>query len=74
MADEVQSLLPVADFPLFARTYHLTPEGNWEGHNILNLPKTLAQSAAILKMDETDLREILAASLRKLFEVRERRG
>lgn len=34
--DELKSLLPEADFALFAQTYNATPFGNWEGHIILN--------------------------------------
>ena len=34
--DELKSLLPEADFALFAQTYNATPAGNWEGHIILN--------------------------------------
>ena len=31
---------------IFNYVYDVTPGGNWEGHNILNCPKTIEQSAA----------------------------
>jgi uncharacterized protein YyaL (SSP411 family) len=34
--EELASLIPEADFPLFAQIYNATPGGNWEGHIILN--------------------------------------
>jgi uncharacterized protein YyaL (SSP411 family) len=53
--------------------YDVSDAGNFEGRNILNLPKTLAQSARILEGDEEELAKELAESRAKLFAVREKR-
>jgi uncharacterized protein YyaL (SSP411 family) len=71
--DEVDEILGDKAGAIFGRVYDVSDAGNFEGHNILNLPKTLAQCAAILGMDELALRESLAASRRKLFAARENR-
>ena len=36
---------------VFSYVYDVTPEGNWEGHNILHRPKTDEQDATLLKTD-----------------------
>jgi hypothetical protein len=51
----------------------VTPEGNWEGHNILNRVKTTAQAARVLGLSEVDLERLLASSRKKLFARREMR-
>ena len=43
----------------FAYVYDVTEPGNWEGKNILNLPKTIAQAAKLLGRDEAELRPTL---------------
>ena len=40
--EEVAQVLPPADLDLFARTYELTSDGNWEGKTILNRLGSLA--------------------------------
>ena len=57
----------------FARMYDVTEEGNFEDKNILNLPKTFKQCAAILERDEQELVAELATSRTKLLAARERR-
>jgi uncharacterized protein YyaL (SSP411 family) len=71
--DELEEILGEADGAIVGRVYDVTDAGNFEGHNILNLPKTIPQCAAILGMEESDLRQLLASSLQRLFEARERR-
>ena len=51
----------------------MTEAGNWEGHNILNLPRTIGQAAKLLGRDEGDLRAELAAGRAELLAVRDRR-
>jgi uncharacterized protein YyaL (SSP411 family) len=51
----------------------VTGGGNWEGHNILNRPKTDAQAAAMLHVGADVLSETLDRCRRKLFETRSRR-
>jgi uncharacterized protein len=64
-AAEVQEALGPDDAALFVQHYDVTPEGNFEGHNILNLLKHLPRSNEI---------EAKLAMLRsKLFMLREKR-
>ncbi len=71
--DEIEAVLGDEAGATFGRVYDVSDSGNFEGANILNLPKTLAQSAAILGRDADDLAQELAASRTKLFTVREGR-
>jgi uncharacterized protein len=71
--DELEEVLGEAAGDTFGRVYDVSDAGNFEGHNILNMPKTLAQSARILGRDEEELSAELAASRQKLFKVREKR-
>jgi uncharacterized protein len=57
----------------FSYVYDVTEAGNWERHNILNMPKTLVQAAKMLGRDENELRRDLAEDRAKLLAVRERR-
>ncbi len=71
--EEIEAVLGEETGAIFGRVYDVTDAGNFEGKNILNLPKTLAQSAMILGMPLEDLRDLLASSLQKLFAAREKR-
>jgi uncharacterized protein len=71
--DEVEAILGDEAGSTFGRVYDVSDAGNFEGANILNLPKTLAQSAAILGRGVDDLARELAESRAKLFAVREQR-
>lgn len=64
--DEIATLLPPADFPLFKETYDVSRAGNWEGHTILNRLKTLA-------LFDDDNEHRLAASREILFARRQTR-
>ncbi len=70
---EVESVLGADAARTFCYVYDVSPEGNFEGQNILNLPKTLEQCAAILKRDVGELRDELDDSRRRLLAVREGR-
>jgi uncharacterized protein YyaL (SSP411 family) len=70
---EVETVLGVERAQTFCRVYDVSEGGNFEGQNILNLPKTLEQSARILGREPDDLRAELAESRSKLLEVRNRR-
>src|SRR5260370_24625446 len=72
-ADEVEGVLGKDLANLFGAVYDVTPEGNWEGHNILHRSRTYEQEARLLKVSEGELRAKLDEARRKLFEVRERR-
>ncbi len=71
--DEVNEVLGADRGKTFAHVYDVTPSGNWEHANILNLPKTIAQSARMLGRDEGELRAELAESRARLLAVRDRR-
>jgi uncharacterized protein YyaL (SSP411 family) len=62
---EIEDALGADDAAFFAQHYDVSAEGNFEGHNILNLLKHLPRSA------EDEAR--LATMRQKLFAIRERR-
>ncbi|MDG3005282.1 thioredoxin domain-containing protein [Paludisphaera mucosa] len=57
----------------FALTYDVSPAGNWERKNILNLPRPIAESAKDLGRDADELEAELAESRATLLAVRGRR-
>jgi len=57
----------------FCYVYDITDSGNWEGENVLNLPRTINQAARLLGRDEAELRRELAAGRAELLAVREGR-
>jgi hypothetical protein len=71
-AAEVRDALG-SDAENFLYVYDVSDDGNWEGKNILHRPKSLAQCARLLRVDESELERSLAASRAKLFDVRSRR-
>lgn len=71
--DEIEAVLGEERGTTFSRVYDVSDVGNFEGRNILNLPKTLEQCAAILKREPDDLAAELAASRAKLFAARNKR-
>jgi uncharacterized protein YyaL (SSP411 family) len=70
---EVTEVVGAERAQTFCYVYDVTEQGNWEGHNILNLPRTVAQAAKLLGRDENELRGELASSRSALLEARERR-
>ena len=71
--DEVVAILGPEKARIFSYCYDVTPQGNWEGHNILNRVKTHAHAAKMLGLSESDLAATLADCRRQLFAVREKR-
>jgi uncharacterized protein YyaL (SSP411 family) len=67
--DEILRLLGMEDGTFFAEPYGVTPEGNFEGHNIINLLNDLPRSMERSKED-TDR---LAGLREKLLEARAQR-
>ena len=57
----------------FATSTMSPQQGNWEEHNILNLPRTIGQAAKLLGRDEDQLRTELAAGRAELLAVRDKR-
>lgn len=70
---EIEQLLGKDLAGQFTRVYNVLPEGNWEGHNILHLQKSLDELAADLGTDRQWLEESLAVARRKLFAARAER-
>ena len=72
-AREVEDVLGKELAAAFSYVYDITPEGNWEGCNILHRMKTFGQNARLLGMDEAELRRQIDSSRERLLEVRSRR-
>lgn len=70
---DVLAVLGPEDARLFCDAYDVTQRGNWEGHNILNRPKTHEQAAKVLGVSSDELHAALARCRQKLFDVRARR-
>ncbi|MBI3949727.1 MAG: thioredoxin domain-containing protein [Acidobacteria bacterium] len=70
---EIKEILGDEDGELFCTCYDVTPWGNWEGHNILHLPRPLGIVAKLENMSEEELDQILKRCRKKLFERREQR-
>lgn len=59
--------------PIFCEFYSVTPEGNFEGRNILHTPLPLSEFAQNKKIPEQDLLHQFAINRQKLWNVREKR-
>ncbi len=71
-ADEIRGALG-EDADTFMRIYGVSDEGNWEGHNILNLHLDRAALAAQLGIDAGQLQARMAAARSALYELRSKR-
>jgi uncharacterized protein YyaL (SSP411 family) len=71
--EEVEEVLGKEPAEIFTYVFDVTAGGNWEGHNILHRTKSDEQDARMLRIPVEKLRELLAESAKKLYEVRERR-
>ncbi|MBL8848534.1 MAG: thioredoxin domain-containing protein [Planctomycetaceae bacterium] len=71
--DEIIEQLGPEDGRVFNYCYDVTPRGNWEGHTILNRPKTDEQAAKVLGLTTGQLVDILARGRAKLFALRKQR-
>jgi uncharacterized protein YyaL (SSP411 family) len=70
---ELNAVLGADRAKTFAYVYDVTEAGNWEGENILNLPKSIAQAAKMLGHDLEELRHALDEDRARLLAVREGR-
>ncbi|UCH30175.1 MAG: thioredoxin domain-containing protein [Myxococcales bacterium] len=68
-ADEILEALG-EEAEVFMRIYDVSEEGNWEGHNILNLHLDPSGYATQLGMDPDDLEARMLAAREKLYEIR----
>lgn len=71
--EEVFEILGEEDGRIFNFYYDISEEGNFEEKNILNVHDSLAETAGALKISEEELKRILDAGRRKLFDEREKR-
>jgi uncharacterized protein YyaL (SSP411 family) len=72
-AAEARQVLGEELFPLAARYYDITEEGNFEGANVLHRTLTSREAAALLGIREEDCVQALDEARRRLFEARQRR-
>jgi uncharacterized protein len=71
--DEVKCILGEKEGSLFCLYYDITPRGNFEGKNILNVPRSLEDVAQATKTHPEELQTALVRSRQRLFEEREKR-
>ncbi|HYY57961.1 MAG TPA: thioredoxin domain-containing protein, partial [Pyrinomonadaceae bacterium] len=71
--EEIKKVLGEEDGALFCSYYDVTPGGNFEGQNILNVPRPLEDVAEAAGVTPERLQEALERGRRELFAVRERR-
>ncbi len=71
--EEIRKVIGEEEADLFCRVYDVTPIGNFEGRNILSLPKSIATQATLLGLDPAKLERDLAAWRKKLLATREKR-
>ena len=64
---EVEQVLGPQAAERFCYVYDVTQEGNFEGHNILNLPKSLEQCARSRDWDLGELQKEMAAARNRLL-------
>ncbi|HKP51725.1 MAG TPA: thioredoxin domain-containing protein [Chloroflexia bacterium] len=70
---EVVDVLGPEEGKLFNLLYDVSQRGNFEGHNILNLPRTPGTVAAVAGVPEERINEIASEGRRKLYEARSKR-
>jgi uncharacterized protein YyaL (SSP411 family) len=72
--DEVKSALGESEAELFSRYFGITPEGNFEGKNILHVPRPISIVARLNNVSEERLSEIVRHGRQRLFEIRQARA
>lgn len=72
-AAEIEDHLGKDRAEIFNACYDVQPGGNWEGNTILNLPRSLEESAGMLGLEEEVLKDFVAKCRAELFEVRKKR-
>ena len=70
---EVEALLEEKDAALFCQYYDITPEGNFEGKNILHVPRPASLVARLNRTPEDQFLEIIERGRKTLFAEREKR-
>jgi uncharacterized protein YyaL (SSP411 family) len=70
---EIKSLMGEEEGGLFCRYYGATPEGNFEGENILFIPRSAGMVAQLESISEERLLDIIQRGRKMLFHAREMR-
>lgn len=70
---EIVDALGESDADIFCDYFNVTEAGNFEGRNILNVTRSLADVASENKISIEQLSAALASGRQKLFDIRERR-
>ena len=70
---EIGEILGEEEGKVFCRYYDVTTQGNFEGANILNVPRPLEQVARELSLSPGELSRILSEGRQRLFREREKR-
>ena len=71
--DEVERHLSAEQARLFCRYYDVTPEGNFEGKNILHVSSEMADLAVFLGVEVDELERAVALGRERLLAAREKR-
>ncbi|MEC7838821.1 MAG: thioredoxin domain-containing protein [Chlamydiota bacterium] len=71
--DEVKSILEPLDYQLFCDYYNVTPEGNFEGRNILNTPLPSEDFSSGVGLDIEEFKQKIEPLKKVLWEEREKR-
>jgi uncharacterized protein YyaL (SSP411 family) len=67
---EIEALLPGVERDVFLKTYGVLPGGNFEGRNILHLPRSLGATAEAVGLQQEALAKRLASARQRLFAAR----
>jgi len=70
---EIRAALPAEDAALAVEAFGVTETGNFEGRNVLHLPRPLSELARTAGVDEAALLDRLDRIRRRLYQVRARR-
>jgi hypothetical protein len=70
---EVEAVIPGADGELFCSYYDISPTGNFEGRNVLNIELSLTEFSQIVKMDPKEVLQKLEKGCALLLKRREER-
>jgi uncharacterized protein len=73
MRAEVMEILGAEDGRVFCALYDITDRGNWEGHNILNIPREPESVAGDLGITLDQLADVASRGKCKLYGVRAKR-
>jgi len=72
-AEEIHNILGNEESKLFCEFYSVTPQGNFEGRNILHTPRRLEEFASLKGMDAQELGSLFTLQKQILWKSRERR-